>query len=1056
VHSSSVTVHAQSETATLSGTVMDQAGAVVPGVNIAVISVAQGFHRNTITNDDGVFIVPSLPPGRYIVKAEREGFSPTEQRNVILNVNSQVAIKIYLKIGDISQTVEIVDAASLIDLMPSVSTLVDQQFVSNLPLNGRSFQPLLSLTPGVVLTKSNSAEAGQFSVNGQRANANYFLIDGVSANIGAPVTPFPGQLGSGSLPGLTASGGTNNLVSIDALQEFKVLTSTFAPEFGRTPGAQISIATRSGTNEFHGSLFNYFRNEALDANDWFGNFGGLKKAALRQNDFGGVFGGPILLPRFGEGGRQPGYNGRNRSFFFFSYEGLRLRLPQTAALMLVPSLAARESAAPQIKPFVEAFPLPNGPDAGNGFAFLSASYSDPSTLNATSIRIDHTINQKLSFFGRYNYAPSETITRGGRTLSSVNYRTIKTQTLTVGTTFFAGHNISNDLRVNFSRNEGKSFDILDDFGGAKVPDVSVFFPQGFSSENARFTVSVASGSSTSFNLGKLATTVQRQFNIVNGLSILSGNHQFKFGGDYRRMFPIVNNLAYSQVLNFNGIGVPGSPASSSVLSGRIRSAIITAGKSPLAPTFNNLSLYAQDSWKINPRTILTYGLRWEYVPPPYDAEGNQPAALQRLQDGNFSLVTSGGDLWKTTYNNFAPRIGLSYRLSQDTGRETVMRGGVGIFYDLGDGPAANAFASSFPFVTTKRLPLNTPYPLSASNAAPPVFATAPTSTDFLFVFDPNLKLPRVYQWNVAVEQSLGPTQSISASYVAAVGRRLLRLEKLGPLTPPIAALDQSYLTNNTATSDYHAMQLQFQRRLSRGLQALASYTWSHSIDIASSDSKGIQPGALNKTDPTLDRGPSDFDVRHAFTSAVTYNIPVPNTHSLGNAVLRNWAIDSIVIARSATPVDVIYTTFTSYGIASLRPDLITGQPLYLADPTVAGGRRINRAAFVIPTTQRQGTLSRNALRGFGAWQVDFAVRRQFKLKETTNLQFRAEFFNIFNHPNFADPGSGSANTNSLTDANFGKSVQMLGRGLGASTAGLNALYQIGGPRSIQLSLKLQF
>ena len=483
---------------------------------------------------------------------------------------------------------------------------------------------------------------------------------------------------------------------------------------------------------------------------------------------------------------------------------------------------------------------------------------------------------------------------------------------------------------------------------------------------------------------------------------------------------------------------------------------MTAGKSPLVPTFNNLSLYAQDSWKVNPRVILTYGLRWEYVPPPYDAEGNQPATLERLQNGNFSLVTSGGSLWKTTYDNLAPRIGLSYKLSQKTGRETILRGGFGFFYDLGDGPVANAFATSFPFVATKRLPANSTYPLSATNAAPPPFPASPAVGDFLFVFDPDLKLPRVCQWNVAVEQSLGPSQSMSTSYVAAVGRRLLRLEKLGPLTPPVAALDQSYLTRNTATSDYHAMQLQFQRRLSRGLQALVSYTWSHSIDISSSDSKGLQPGSLNKTDPALDRGPSDFDVRHSFSSAVTYNLAVPNTHSVANAILRNWAIDSIFIARSATPVDVIYSIFTSYGLASLRPDLVVGQPLYLADPTVAGGRRINRAAFIIPTTQRQGMLSRNALRGFGAWQLDFAVRRQFKLKDTANMQLRAEFFNIFNHPNFADPGSGSFNTNSLSDPNFGKSVQMLGRGLGASTAGLNALYQIGGPRSIQLSLKLQF
>src|SRR5215213_8202718 len=238
-------ISAQSATATLSGTVTDETGAVVPGVNIAVISVAQGFQRSTSTSDQGIFVVPLLPPGNYTVKAEHEGFTTAEYRDVILNVNDQRAIKISLKIGDLtSQTVDVPDTPALIDESPAVGTTIDRQFVANLPLNGRSFQSLITLTPGVVITSATTLNRGQFSVNGQRANANYFTVDGVSANIGANVTDGISQDFSGSLPGLNTFGGTNSLVSVDALEEFKIQTSTFAPEFGRSPGGQVQILTR--------------------------------------------------------------------------------------------------------------------------------------------------------------------------------------------------------------------------------------------------------------------------------------------------------------------------------------------------------------------------------------------------------------------------------------------------------------------------------------------------------------------------------------------------------------------------------------------------------------------------------------------------------------------------------------------------------------------------------------------------------------------------------------------------------------------------------------------
>jgi hypothetical protein len=696
----------QSASANLSGTVVDQNGAVVPGARVKVSNTATGLQREVTTNDEGSFTVPLLPPTRYTVRVERQGFAPVEA-TIVLNVGDQKALTISLKAGNISEMVKITADAPLINESPSVGTVVDRQFVGNLPLNGRSFQSLITLTPGVVLTKTSVLAQGQFSVNGQRASANYFTVDGVSANIGASSSTFPGQSGAGSLPGLSAFGGTNNLVSVDALQEFKIQTSTYAPEFGRTPGAQVSIVTRSGTNKLSGTVFEYFRNDKLDANDFFNNANRLAKPAERQNDFGGVLGGPVI---------------KNRMFFFFSYEGLRLRQPQVG-ITDVPSLAARQAASSAIQPFLNIYPNPTAPDRANGLATFAASFSNPATLNATSIRVDENVNGKLTLFGRYNHAPSETIGRGGpaQTLNTLTLSMGKTQTLTLGGTYIVTPAISNDLRFNYSRNTSETLLTLDNFGGAVVPAESVLFPSGTSSEHAQFAMFLGGGAQKSgIFLGRNPTNLQRQFNLVDSLSLVTGNHQLKFGVDYRRLSPVFSGPEQSQQLIFGGVGTPGSPATGTALSGRIALATISSLVSPQVAIFDNFSLYTQDTWKVVPRLTLSYGLRWDVNPPPHAANGNGPLTLTQITDpATFAFAPRGTPLWKTTYNNFAPRIGVAYHLSQAPGRELVLRGGFGIFYDLGNGQAFNAFTASFPFTSQKSLS-NAIFPLSASDATPPV------------------------------------------------------------------------------------------------------------------------------------------------------------------------------------------------------------------------------------------------------------------------------------------------------------------------------------------------
>jgi hypothetical protein len=1061
-----ITVYGQGTTATLSGTVTDQNDAVVPGVNIAVISITQGFQRSTSTNRDGAFVVPLLPPGTYTVKAEREGFTTAEVPDVVLNVNDQKEINIALKVGSLSsQSVDVLPTPPLLDQSPAVGTTVDQEFVGNLPLNGRSFQQLITLSPGVVLTKTSVTEQGQFSANGQRANANYLTVDGVSANIGIIPAGNIGQSSTGALPGFSVAGGTSNLVSVDAVQEFKILTSTFAPEFGRTPGAQVTIASRSGSNSFSGTLFEYLRNDALDATDWFVNANpALRKAALRQNNFGGVLGGPLLLPSFGEGTRPIWYDGRNRTFFFFSYEGLRLRQPFFAATD-VPSRAARQAAPAGIKPILTAFPQPTGPDRLNGLADFLFSYSDPSRLDATSLRVDHVANSKLSLFGRFNYAPSETAQRGANLspLNNINTVRIQTLTFTSGATYIASPSVTSDLRYNYSRNRGLSFFEIDALGGAVPPPESLLFPAPFSSNDSLLFFLVAlGGRNPVLTIGRNADNLQRQHNLVGNVSIVSGAHQFKIGADYRRMIPLWRNRLYGQTIQFSGVlGPTGAASPGTAVSGITLAATATASETNSA-VFENVSTYFQDTWKLSRQLTLTYGLRWDINPPPTGDKG-LISATGLDNPATFALAPEGTPLYETTYGNFGPRIGIAYSLREQSEFATVIRGGWGIFYDLGSGFLGNAF-NSFPYLRSRSTSL-TPYPLSPTAAAPPPFSVNQTFNSTIFVADPHLQLPRTYQWNLTVDQSLGSSQVVSAAYVGAKGRELLRMERYFNPNPKFTLVDVS---RNTSSSDYSSLQLQFRRRLSRGFQALVSYTWSESLDNVSSDSLLLTPN--DKLDPQLDRGPSDFDIRHQFSAAFTYNIPAPGFDGVGRGLLRDWSIDTIFAGRSAAPVNVVYSRNIGFGTFNFRPDLVEGIPLYIDDPTAAGGRRFNNQVVVIPgnprpqvgpflapVENRQGNLPRNFLRGFPVYQLDLAFRRDFRLKDRLRFQFRTEVFNIFNHPNFADPNSTLLTGNSLNTA-FGFSQSMFGRSLGSggATGGFNPLYQIGGPRSLQFALKLMF
>jgi hypothetical protein len=1030
---------AQTELATVLGRVTDPSGAVVAGADVEIRNVETNLAVMSGTNGDGLYTIPSLHPGHYVMSVRKAGFKTVSLTQLDLNVQANVVRNFALEVGSSSESITVTAEGDKINTTDAtVSTVVDRNFAENLPMNGRSFQTLIQLTPGVVLTAGNNLDTGQFSVNGQRANSNYWMVDGVSANIGMSAAGLVGSGLGGGLPAFSVQGGTNSLVSVDAMQEFRIQTSTYAPEFGRTPGGQVSIVTRSGSNQFHGTAFNYLRNDFLDANDWFADFNALPKPEERQNDFGGIFSGPIKT---------------GRTFFFFSYEGLRLRLPQVAQTT-VPDINARQSSMAAVQPFLNAFPLPNGTDdVTNGAAEFNSSFSNNSTLDAYSLRVDHRLAASLNIFGRYNYSPSELLARGPNStaLSELQRSRILTQTVTVGTTWNLSPEMNNDVRFNYSRTNSTGNVLLDNFGGA-VPLTKLPLPSPFSARDSSFFLDVFSLSDGILEPGYVQDYLQRQINIVDSFTIQKANHSLKFGVDYRRLSPFYGPGAYGQDAFFNDV--------SSFATGNL-SFSATVADAHTTLLFRNLGAYAQDTWRIVPRLSLTYGVRWDVDVAPASDGPNLPAVTgYNLKDlSNLALAPTGTPPFKTPYMNFAPRAGLAYEISQNQKWQSVVRGGFGVFYDLATSEVGNLISSSaYPFGAFA-LAFGGTFPLDSTTAAPPPIVPPGGGKGTLTAYDPNIRLPYTIQWNVAMEQGLGQEQQISASYVGAAGRRLLQTAQLSPA----ADFGRARLVGNTATSDYDALQVQYDRRLSHGLQTLASYTWAHSIDDGSAGSYANTANTIVPKGANPNRAASDFDIRNAFSAGITYQVPPPNLPKVGRAILGGWSLQSIFQVRSSVPVNVFDSNFTRLLNAStqIRPDLILGQPLYLSGPSYPGGKAFNRAAYQDPPIDpntglpvRQGDVPRNFLRGFGAAQWDFAIHREFPIRESLKLQFRAEMFNILNHPNFGPPVGDLSNS-----TQFGLSTQMLGQSLTGSTlgaGGLNPLYQIGGPRSVQLAMKLLF
>jgi hypothetical protein len=1055
---------AQSPNGTINGIVLDPSGAAIGGAEIVVINDGTGIQYSTRANEEGVYVVPNLPPGPYRVQVSNSGFKTIIKPDVTLHVQDALAINFTLPVGSASEVVTVKGGTPLINTeSAAVSTVVDRQFVENTPLNGRSFHDLILLTPGVVTNSpqetAQSGIFGEFSVNGQRTESNYFTVDGVSANLGVAAGQVQTAGNSGSLPVSTALGTTQGLVSIDALQEFRVQSSTYSAEYGRNPGGQFSFVTRSGSDQWHGVAFDYLRNDVFDANDWFNDYYRLPQPAERQNDFGGTLGGPIRISRVNKE--------HERLFFFFSYEGLRLARPQEASVTDVPTVALRQTTPAPLQAVAKAFPLPNCPisatnctnDLGNGFGQFVGTWSDPSSIDSYSVRLDESIGEKLRLFFRFSETPSSITSRNGGLFAdpaAPGLISAKPTTYTLGLTSAISARLSNDFRLNYSSSEARqSVMQIDSFGGAEP--LNLIQLQGLGNSNP-FTIQMVMYSDNQAAAASLtqyrSIGLQRQWNVVDTASMVFGRHQMRVGIDYRRLAPMQQSQNPSLYYEFDGL------ASIQTNKPSIATAQST---SPAYPRFLNFSAFLQDEWKIIPRLTVSLGLRWEVNPAPSAPKGDLPYTLAGdIGDpSTLRLAPEGTPLWQTTWYNLAPRLGVAYELRTTPGFETVLRGGGGVFFDtgqqLGDsGYNGPGFSGSATYCSFSFCDGPSSFPLTSTQAEPPIAIPPVSPIPLVYGFAPHLQLPFTLQWNGSVQQAIGKSQAVTVSYVGANARRLLEHNELN-LAGSNPDIGFVVFAKNGFTSDYNALQVQFQRRMSHGLQILSSYTWSHSIDY----------GSQNVAAPYV-RGNSDFDVRNAFSAALSYDLPDAFQNSFARAVLHHWALDDRFTSRTAFPVPLNGNqilnpvTLQTYN-AGL--DLVPGEPLYISGSQCVavygsecpGGRAINPFAFANPPIDpstgnptRPGDAPRNFVRGFRAWQMDLAVRREFPIHEKLKLQFRAEAFNILNHPNFGMINSVYCPPGPF--CTFGKAQQTLAQSLGV----LSPLYQMGGPRSLQFAAKLIF
>jgi hypothetical protein len=974
----------------LQGTVRDGSDSVVPATTISCIQEETGFRFAMTSGPDGIyrFVVPA---GHYKLLARHEGFRAVARLGVAVPPNGVARIDFRLEPGSISETITVVGNPVARPFAESEGAFVVRpDELGSLPQNDRTVTGLLQFAPGMLLTPANGGEPGQWSSLGARPNTNRYTVDGVSANNAVAGGGWPSFLPGARLPAMTALGTTHDLAMFDSIQEVHVATQGFVPEAGRAPGGNIAIQTKSGTNEFHGAAFSASRLAAWGASDWFANSFPVKHGSAAFSDEGGTMGGPI---------RHDG------TFFFIASERLDLRQIYSWTAT-VPSLAYRQLAPLELRALVNEFPLPNGPALSCATCFgigeLIGSSTRPAALTTASARIDHAFTPRTRVFARFAITPSWSQS-GFTQINLTDYRnTIAVAAVTRETSAW-----TQDSRASFSRTAAASRWLPSPAQAAGGDFYSQFpsFAADFSS--------ISVGGAGSIDAGESGRNRQDQIQLSHTAAHSAAKHRVAVGLDYLqlrpvRMGPVTNfNVAFSSPTNL----VVGPAAPIWVTYSSVQTS---------AARLHQVSEFVQDTWKIGPRVSSTYGARMLSALAPHIAPNANLYSVTESRGSvlGYSPIPGGAPVWRGGGFAVDPAVSLAWRVS-DRG-STTLRASWTSFHD-GDFGVATDQLNGSPYLSLQS-PQNILF--GGVNLIP---------VNLGYGFASNLRLPVYRRWDVTVQQLWTRRDSIAVSYSGMTGSALLRRDTVFFSRGPLGQLS---FASNDGASHYNGLTAAYKHTLAAGLQASAAYSWSHSIDMGSSDFLLylIQPGSSG------DRGSSDFDVRHTVTGTLSYMLP------------GKWTLSGVITARSGFPVDVLITeTYNGSAISNDRPNIAAGVPLWIADPNVPGGTRLNANAFRAPASGIGG-LGRNAIRGFAMWQQDLAAERPIRVKESLRVSFRAEAFNVFNHPQFADP------LRFLSSPLFGISGSPLNLmlGSGSPASGQTPAFQGGGPRIVQLSLRLMF
>lgn len=1023
------------QTAQVTGRIADASGAVVPGAQIVLTNQANGFKRETTTNNEGNYNLPLLQPGIYEIKVQKNGFKPILQPNIILNVEQVARLDFMLETGALTETVTITSDAPLLNReTTSVGQVVENKTVVTLPLNGRNYTQLVALMPGATPNQGSRAADG-ISLNGNRTFQNTFLIDGVDNN--------------NYILGVDTNSTQAIRPSVDSIQEFKVESANYSAEYGRSAGGIISLAIKSGTNEFRGSAFEFLRNDKLDANDWFSNRARLNRPPLRYNQFGGTFGGPVW---------------RNRTFFFVSYQGTRDKRSRTATTTVpMPAMLNGDFGSINIydpsdvvngarvqftnniipasridpvgKKIAALYPAPNQPGVVNNFVA-----NVPVTDNADQFdfRGDHSFNASDTMFVRFSWSDRE-IRRGGffappgnggNGFNDYPLRQLpQAWSIAGGETHVFSSTLVNEFRLGFTKNRSDQLSpaeasLYDQFGIKGIPQF-----EGLTGLPTFTIVNFAAlGDRTFAPNPKQVKVIQ----LTDNVSWIRGNHSLKFGGDMRlrQNYAGTSNIARGS-FTFNGqftSRTPGSGIGSPVADLLLGLTSAAQLSTRLLGDFRDwyAGFYVNDTWRLTPKLTLNLGVRYEVQTPMWEAD-NKIANFD-LTPGSptyGSLVNArDGGIRERSFsnldtNNFAPRIGFSYAVDQ----KTIFRGSLGIFYGgLGYQAIAQLGAANPPYsvnitevsattAATSRIPLASGFP---ANFLDPARAVNPAAVSVAEDFP----VAEIYQWNLNVQRELWGQTVFSIAYVGSGSSYLRGFNDLnapppgaGAINPrrPFPAFGAITYVAPFAHATYHSMQLKAERRFNQGFSLLSSYTWSHAIDN-SVDGEDSGNGSVTPQDPrntNAEKASSAIDLRHRWVTSAIYDLPFGrqsgwlSQSAVTRAIFGGWQLGGIFNLQSGFPLSPTVAPNPANTTTTARPNLLREPNLSRDERTV--DRWFDPTAFATPAQFNFGTSARSVIRAPGLVNLDLLVARNFQITERFRLEFRTEMYNATNSVHFGRP-----------------------------------------------------